>query len=159
MTDIAPGKPDEPETEVGNDGQSGKESLPEKSWKIFPDASPLFFYSLFFTFSLITGTFVWLHSQRASIVMAILFSGFALWWIARDAIRCQVRIGSYIPVVAILFQPLGMLMWFIKTRKGKGISAFAMYVVIMAISCLVSFIGYVLFGIIKGYSLQVLISG
>jgi hypothetical protein len=64
------------------------------------------------------------------VVSMLLLSTLALWWQWVDSDRRGIRLGSFLPVLVILLQPLGMLLYAIKAGRWGWWRIFGGYVLV-----------------------------
>ena len=93
-----------------------------------PGWNPWSFYVVFCAVGTLVGAAGGVLPERAATTLAaIIFTSFNLWWQWRDAQRLGVPSGAWIPALLILLNPLGMLLWLIRSRGLRGLPAFAVY--------------------------------
>ncbi len=100
------------------------------------------------------GLLSWYIEDKLIVVCYLITLGTcALWWTYRDSRRLNRPIGTFVPVIILLIQPVGMLIWFAKSRRWKGLVAFLAYLGVFACVSASEFVGFVIGGIMNGHSL------
>lgn len=78
------------------------------------------------------------------VVVMFVLSAFQLWFLGTDAANTGTRRGSVLPVLIILFSPLGWLWWGIRSRGKRWWVVMFWYMVIFCVSILVFSLAFAL---------------
>jgi hypothetical protein len=93
----------------------------------------LMFFSTSYGIAMAFGaTAPWLPERIFEFCASALIVTATLWWQWRDAQRRHVPSGTWIPALFVMMNPLGMLLWLLRSRGAWGLSAFPLYVLAMA---------------------------
>ncbi len=98
-----------------------------------PRPRRLMFFSISYGIAMAFGASApWLPERIFEFCASVLIVTASLWWQWRDAQRRRVASGTWIPALFVLINPLGMLLWLLKSQGAWGLSAFPLYVLAMA---------------------------
>lgn len=108
-----------------------------------------------FVLSILLGILSWYIPEKARLVVGVLtFGTCALWWLYEDSKRLNRQMGSFTTVIVLLLQPLGMLIWLLRSRKWFGLVAFLVYLIVLFGVGICDVIGYIIGGWINGHSIN-----
>jgi hypothetical protein len=111
-----------------------------------------------FPVSILSGIAPWLDHASIIIFMsrfAFCFCG--LLWLIADARSRRIPPGNWTGVITFVFQPIGLLYWFICQWKRRCYIPILIYVVLIFLSSALSMTGYVALGMLHGFSFMKLV--
>lgn len=106
----------------------------------------------------ISGSASWMPSAKIiEILTRIAIATCVLLWAILDAQDRKMRLGNWQGLAILLLSPIGMLIWFIRTRGWGFFLPYVIYWLLLIVGLLLSLVSYLLTGMCFGYTFSELI--
>jgi hypothetical protein len=106
---------------------------------------------------IVDGLSGWLpHAKGIQLLADLTIWACAFTWLSLDANERHLRVGTWIGILTLLFQPAGLLIWFIKHWRWRFYRPLAAYLLCVLAVLVCAVIGHLLGGLCHGHPLSAL---